>query len=260
MGSTYEIQSMLQEFEQAMGMGLVETLISEIPSMLISLAVYVFTALSLYTIAARRGIKNPWLAWIPYANVWLLGCIADQYRAVARGQTKYRRRVLLFTEIAGVVIGVLVVVLLIVMLVNMSAFLLEHLGFGIGGFLNPDNMEILEGMEGQLSEADAQELLAAIMAPAVGMVLLALVMLPVSIVNLVFTYIALHDIYSSCEPGNATLYLVLSIFISYAQPIFLFLCRNKDMGMPMRQVPQPEYQPVYEQPGIPEEPWERKEP
>jgi hypothetical protein len=142
----------------------------------------------------------------------------------------------------------------------MSAFLLEHLGFGIGGFLNPDNMEILEGMEGQLSEADAQELLAAIMAPAVGMVLLALVMLPVSIVNLVFTYIALHDIYSSCEPGNATLYLVLSIFISYAQPIFLFLCRNKDMGMPMRQVPQPEYQPVYEQPGIPEEPWERKEP
>jgi hypothetical protein len=121
MGSTYEIQSMLQEFEQAMGMGLVEALISEIPSMLISLAVYVFTALSLYTIAARRGIKNPWLAWIPYANVWLLGCIADQYRAVARGQTKYRRRVLLFTEIAGVVIGVLVVVLLIVMLVNMSA-------------------------------------------------------------------------------------------------------------------------------------------
>ena len=125
MGSTYEIQSMIQEFEQAMGIGLVESILSEIPSMLISVAVYVFTALALHTIASRRGIKNPWLAWIPYANVWLMGCISDQYRSVARGQTKYRRRWLLFTEIANVVIGVLVIVLLFVMLFNVLSF-----GFG----------------------------------------------------------------------------------------------------------------------------------
>ena len=95
MGSTYEIQSMLQEFEQAMGMGLVETLISEIPSMLISLAVYVFTALSLYTIAARRGIKNPWLAWIPVGSNWILGSVADQYQHLVQGKITSRRKIML---------------------------------------------------------------------------------------------------------------------------------------------------------------------
>lgn len=246
MGSTYEIQSMIQEFEQAMGIGLVESILSEIPSMLISLAVYVFTALALYIIADRRGIKNPWLAWIPYANVWLMGCISDQYRSVARGQTKYRRRWLLFTEIANVVIGVLVIVLLFVMLFNVLSF-----GFG--------NLENLENM----TDAMGQELLSTIMGPAVGMVLLALVLIPIAIVHAVFTYIALYDIYYSCEPGNATLYLVLTILIPYTQPIFLFLCRNKDLGMPLRVTQQPEYMP-YQEPDWSgaeraTEPWEQKD-
>ena len=33
--------------------------------MLLSIAGYVLTALALYTIARRRGLRNPWLAWIP---------------------------------------------------------------------------------------------------------------------------------------------------------------------------------------------------
>ena len=47
--------------------------------------------------------------------------------------------------------------------------------------------------------------------------------------------------------------LVLSIFLSVAQPLFLFLCRKKDEGMPPRK-----QTPVY----IPEptaEPWENAE-
>lgn len=246
MGTGYDMQSMIQQFEDMMGMSLIASLASEIPSMLISLAIYVFTALALYTIAKRRGIHHPWLAWIPFANSWLLGCISDQYRAVARGETKYRRRWLLWTEILTSVFAVLVVVLVFGMLFNM-------LSYSMGNLENLDNM----------SEAMEAELLSAIMGPAVGMVLLAFVAVPLSIVNLVFSFIALHDIYKSCEPGNATLYLVLSIFIGYAQPILLFICRNKDLGMPVPVPPQPmytDYQPVYEQPATPPvEPWEQKE-
>lgn len=246
MGNGYDVQVMIQEMEELMGMSLFASIASEIPSMLISVAVYVFTALALYTIAKRRGIDHPWLAWIPFANTWLLGCISDQYRAVARGETTYRRRWLLFTEIACSVIAVLVVVLCFVMLMNMFSF-------SMGNLENLDHM----------SEAMEAELLSAIMGPAVGMVLLALVVIPVAIVNAVFSFIALHDIYKSCDPGNATLYLVLSIFISYVQPVFLFICRNKDGGMPVRVAPQPEYvpyQPIYDQPAAPAaEPWEQKE-
>ena len=37
--------------------------------MVLSVACYVLEALSLYTIAQRRGIRKPWLAWIPVVNM-----------------------------------------------------------------------------------------------------------------------------------------------------------------------------------------------
>ncbi len=222
---------MLQQFEELMGASLITTLLTQIPSMLINLAIYVFTALSLYTIAQRRGIHRPWLAWIPFANSWLLGCISDQYRSVARGETKNRRKVLLWTEIGISVVAVMMLVLCLTLVVKLINI----------GMTNVDPMyNMTDGM--------AVELLASMAGPVVGMLLLALVLLPLAIVYAVFFLIALHDIYQSCDPGNSTLYLVISIFINYTQPIFLFLCRNRDDGMPAKEAPQPVYyQPVFEQ-------------
>ena len=37
----------------------------------------VLSALALYTIAKRREIANPWLAWIPLGQAWILGSISD---------------------------------------------------------------------------------------------------------------------------------------------------------------------------------------
>ena len=250
----------LQIFEELMGMTLRDYIINEIPSILTSLAVYVFVALALYTIAKRRGINHPWLAWIPFANAWLMGCISDQYRAVARGETKHRRRWLLVTEISTSVLAACVMLLCLSMLGNMFTVLQDTLGIR---FSDLANLENLEHMDSVMSEADAMKLGEAIMGPAVGIVLLALVLASVAIINMVFGFIALHDIYKSCDPRNATLFLVLSILIGYAQPVCLFVCRNKDFGMPMRQASQPAYQPyrpIYGQPATPEEPWERKGP
>lgn len=33
---------------------------------------YILMALGLYTMAKNRGIENPWLAWIPIANLYIL--------------------------------------------------------------------------------------------------------------------------------------------------------------------------------------------
>jgi hypothetical protein len=87
----------------------------------------------------------------------------------------------------------------------------------------------------------AQSLLSAISGPVIVMALLSLPLLVVAIVYLVQYLTAMHDIYKSCDPANATLYLVLGIFFSFTVPIFLMVCRNKDNGM----VPQ---QPAYYQP------------
>ena len=57
-------------------------------SSLVSIAAYVFSALALYTIAQRRGIRKAWLAWVPVLSVWILGSISDQYRYVVKGQNR----------------------------------------------------------------------------------------------------------------------------------------------------------------------------
>ena len=76
---------------------------------LLSIAIYVFTALALSTMARRRGIAAYWLAWIPVANLWLLGSLSDQYRYLTWGQVKHKRVVLPVLEIVtGALSGALV--------------------------------------------------------------------------------------------------------------------------------------------------------
>lgn len=44
----------------------------------VAVADYVLKALALFTLAKRRGIKNPWHAWIPVASDWIVGSLADE--------------------------------------------------------------------------------------------------------------------------------------------------------------------------------------
>jgi len=46
--------------------------------LLVGLAVYVYTALAVKTIAEKTNTENPWLAWIPIANLILLLNIAKK--------------------------------------------------------------------------------------------------------------------------------------------------------------------------------------
>jgi hypothetical protein len=57
----------------------------------------------------------------------------------------------------------------------------------------------------------------------------------IAITSCVIRYMALFDIYRSMDPGNAVLYLVLSILFSPTEPFFLFFNREKDLGMPPRK-------------------------
>ena len=52
----------------------------------------------------------------------------------------------------------------------------------------------------------------------------------------VYEYMAYYDLYRSCEPENAVLYLVLTILFPVVVPFFLFALRKKELGMPPRKV------------------------
>ena len=64
---------------------------------------------------------------------------------------------------------------------------------------------------------------------------LGLPLLGIAIAYAIFRYMALYDLFLSCDPQNAVLFLVLSIFVGVTRPFFLFACRNKDYGMSARR-------------------------
>lgn len=204
---------MLEELEMALATSAVTT----IPSTLFSIAVYVLTALALYTIAKRRGLNHAWLAWIPMINCWILGSLSDQYRYVARGENKSKRKSLLILNILTVVLSVAVVVCAVVV--------------------------VVQAVIGVMDDVSETALLEMIMGPIIGMLGLCLPMIGVAIAYAIIRYMALYDIYKSLDPSNCVLFLVLSILFSVTEPFFLFFNRNKDLGMPPRR----HYMPAHEE-------------
>ena len=202
---------------------------------LVSLATYVLTSWGTYSIAKRRGIRNPWMAWIPVGNVWILGCISDQYRYVARGQVKNKRKALL-------VLNILLYIALIVMLVLCFVLIFQMISSGFGHAQPSMGTDAFEE---------------SVIGSMVGLLVVYLVMLGVSVAFTILQYMALYDLYASCDPSNKVLYLILNIFVSITLPIFIFICRDKDLGMPPKKAEEP-VAPVQPEPAWqpqPEEPW-----
>ena len=179
--------------------------------MLLSLATYVLTALALYTIARRRGLKSPWLAWIPVADCWLLGSLSDQYRYVVKGEHKSKRKILLFFRILTAVMWIS----LIGLLVNLCFHAVGSVFWG----------------------TMSDERIFQILHQALNLLVVCLPLIGISIAYAVFRYMALYDIYKSLDPANCVLFLVLSILFGVTEPFFLFFSRNKDDGMPPRKQP-----------------------
>ncbi len=211
-------------FEEELLYGLLSTLVTGIPSGLLGLASYILTALALYTLADRRGLNKPWLAWIPVVNCWILGSLSDQYQYVVRGENKSKRKWLL---------GLNIVMSLITLLLTVMGIVLVFSAINTGFYAGFE-----EALFGQ------------IMGPLVAIVGLCLPLAGVGIAYAVLYFMALYDVYKSMDPSNCVLFLVLSVLFNVTEPFFLFFNRQKDKGMPPRR------QPSY----IPEEPlWQPQE-
>lgn len=203
----YDIMGDMGQLENTvlavLGVYLVIMLISSI----YSIVVYVLQSLGFYSIAKRRGIHNPWLAWIPVANLWVLGSISDHYQYIVKNKKTSRRKILIGLTIALYVVAIV-------------------LGIVLGLIIS------IAAISGAPERASVLLLI---------LVLAYLVLLVLAIILTVFQYIAFNDLFTSCNPNNATAFLVLSIFFSFLLPYFVFACRKKDLGMPVPQQPvQPE--------------------
>lgn len=174
-----------------------------------SIALYVMESVGIYSIAKRRRIKKPWLAWFPIANLWLQGSISDQYQYVVKGKVRSRRKILL-------ILGIALIILTVFYVGSACSALLEMV------------LRIVEA-DGSLDRIGQ-------MAPQfITMGVLAAATLILSIVLSVFQWMSLYDLYSSCIPKHNVIFLILSIFIGATRPFFIFFNREKDEGMPPRR-------------------------
>jgi hypothetical protein len=48
--------------------------------LIITIGVYVLISLGLLTLATNEKIENPWLAWIPFANLYILGKLIPELK------------------------------------------------------------------------------------------------------------------------------------------------------------------------------------
>lgn len=173
------------------------------------IAAYVLRALGFYTIAKRRGINHPWMSWVPVLDLWVAGCISDQYRYVVKGEVKNKRKWLLGLSIALAVVYIVFFVFFGIMVFDVVA-------------------ATMEGMSEAMIMTD-------LMGSAVGMLAATLPLLGLAIAVTIVRYIAMYDLYTSCSPQNNVLFLVLSIIFTVTEPFFLFFLRKKDSGMPPRR-------------------------
>lgn len=187
-------------------MSIAADLIVNLLAYAIAAVFYVLHALGCYTIAKRRQIRHPWMAWVPFCNIYLLGCISDQYQHVVKRTTTKRRVILLALYIAVEVLAVIVLIL-------------------CGAILIP---VIRAAMSGYTISGDV--LLNQVLGTMFGLLAVYMVMLVVSIVYFVFYCMALYDLFASCNPNDKTLFLVLSILLGI-QSILVFVCRKRDDGM-----------------------------
>lgn len=176
---------------------------------ILSLVTYIFSSLGFYTLAKRRGILHPGLAWVPVCGArWIMGSLADQYASLTGSKLRCSRHILLWGELVLTAASIPLLVSAIQLLAATLA----------GQDMSMQLMQ-LNGVQTLLNLA--------------------------SIALSVMIYIALYKVYKSCDPKHATLFLALSIIFSITMPFFVFACRNKDLGMPQPEGGDGEQLPEY---------------
>lgn len=172
--------------------------------LMFALTLFLFRAASLYKIARRRGIRRAWLAWIPVCSDWVLGSVADQYQYVVKERVRNRRLPLLLLSLAMLGLSIVSVVM------------------GIGTMTNVLRMLFTGNGSPNVGRA-------------VLMTVLSMTQTGATIAYLVVRGIALYDFYSSCTSRYNVVFLVLGLIFRVLEPVFFFVCRNKEEGMPPRR-------------------------
>ena len=168
----------------------------------VALALYILRAAGIYKMALNAGIKQPWLAFVPVANAYTFGLLAEKNnRKKTTDKTKYSV-VLLTLRIIGTVLFLAAAVTFVIATAKI-------LTFAYAAYENDTELSL--------------EALGSIVLPIVLFAVFTLV----TFAFIIIRYIALWRIYNAYDSSNAAAYTVVSVLFNFTDPIFLFILRNR---------------------------------
>ena len=179
-----------------------QTLLRQLVSFVISVAGYVLTGVGLYTAARRRGVRYPWLAWIPLGQLWILGRLADHYQYEGNSRVYKWSSLLMITSVLSGLFSTI-----------MSKSYRNILVMILQTFF--DGGEIVRVLEKNVG----------------GLLIVTAIHFLIMLIAAVIEFIVLYRYYKSCLPQKAKVFLVLSMLFSVTRPFFVFYCRKWDLGM-----------------------------
>lgn len=171
-------------------------------SAVIGIAIYLLESISVYKMAKSAEIKNPWLAFIPVANDWVFGTLAEKYKK--KNGTKSARFGIILPVLEGIVL-IEAIALTIFTVISVK----EITGYALDAVNTSAEMAPEQFMS------------------LIPVIILYFALMAVAIAYAVVFFIALWRVYSSFDKSNATLYIVLSVIFTISVPIILFIIRNR---------------------------------
>lgn len=171
-------------------------------SAVIGIAIYLLESISVYKMAKSAQIKNPWLAFIPVANDWVFGTLAEKYKK--KNGTKSARFGIILPVLEGIVL-IEAIALTIFTVISIK----EITGYALDAVNTSSEMAPEQFMS------------------LIPVIILYFALMAVAFAYAVVFFIALWRVYSSFDKSNATLYIVLSVIFTISVPIILFIIRNR---------------------------------
>ena len=174
---------------------------------------YVFVSLGGQRMARKVGMSNPWMFWIPCANVYAMGNLADTQATLCEGKnTTYRKKMLAWSIVVACAAIPWAIAYTVFMVAAAANGLLDENGVLIT--LDGASLEPLIG-------------------PTLFLLAVSLVFLALYIVYVVIYYKTLYRIYKLYAPNGAAGLIVLSVFVSVAIPaVFLKLSEREPVLTP----------------------------
>ncbi len=151
---------------------------------------YIFQAIGISKMMKRLNLKNSWMAFVPFCNSYAFGKVAEQYiKKDGKKSAKFSVILLVGSIALSIISGVM----------STMSFLI---GF-IGGFFGDAPVGIM----------------------MILTVLFSIFVLACSYALMIIQYVALWRIFAIFANSRATLYTIISIFITLS-PFFIFASRN----------------------------------